>query len=66
LALDNAAEAHEPLLITGHRSNGVLVTEEDWRDIQETLHLLSVPNMGESIRDGMTTPISECETEPVW
>lgn len=64
--LDETAEAHEPVLITGPRSNAVLVAEDDWRAIQETLHLLSVPNMRESIREGMATPLDQCETEPGW
>ena len=64
--LDETAEGHEPILITGPRSNAVLVGEEDWRAMQETLHLLSVPNMRESIREGMATPIEDCETEPGW
>ena len=64
--LDETAEAHEPVLITGPRSNAVLVAEDDWRAIQETLHLLSVPNMRESIREGMATPLDKCETEPGW
>ena len=64
--LDETAAAHEPLLITGPRSNAVLVGEEDWNSIQETLHLLSVPGMRESIREGFETPIEECEKEPGW
>lgn len=64
--LDEAAVAHEPVLITGPRSNGVLVGEEDWNAIQETLHLLSIPGMRESIRQGLATPVEECEKEPGW
>jgi len=64
--LDETAAAHEPMLITGPRSNAVLVGEEDWNSIQETLHLLSVPGMRESIREGLDTPVGECEKEPGW
>jgi antitoxin YefM len=64
--LDEAAGAHEPVLITGSRSNAVLVGEEDWNAIQETLYLLSIPGMRQSIRDGLATPIAECEKEPGW
>ncbi len=64
--LDETAAAHEPVLITGPRSNAVLVGEEDWNAIQETLHLLSVPGMRESIREGMETPVEECAEEPGW
>jgi len=64
--IDETAEAHEPVLITGPHSNAVLVGEEDWNAVQETLHLLSVPGMRESIRAGLATPIEECENEPGW
>jgi antitoxin YefM len=64
--LDEAAEAHEPVIITGPRSNAVLIGEEDWNAVQETLHLLSIPGMRESIREGMATPVEQCENEPGW
>ena len=64
--LDETADAHEPTLITGPRSNAVLVGEEDWNAIQETLYLLSIPGMRESIREGLATPVDECEKEPGW
>jgi len=54
--LDDVAENHEPVVITGKRNNGVLVSEDDWKAIQETLHLCQVPGMVESIREGMATP----------
>lgn len=52
----------EPVLITGKRGNAVLVSEEDWRSIEETLYLLSIPGMRESIRSGMREPISKGST----
>ena len=64
--LDEVAESHEPVVITGKRSNAVLVSEDDWRSIQETLHLLSVPGMRESIQEGMKTPVDECSEDPGW
>ncbi len=64
--LDQAAETHEPIHITGKRSHGVLVAEEDWRAIQETLYLLQIPRMRESIHRGMRTPISKCYDKPGW
>ena len=64
--LDEAAASHEPVQITGRRANGVLVSEEDWRSIQETLHLLSIPGMRESIRKGMKTPVGKCSKDPGW
>lgn len=64
--LDESAAAHEPVLITGPRANAVLVSEEDWNAIQETLHLLSVPGMRESILEGMAAPIRDLSKEPCW
>jgi antitoxin YefM len=64
--VDEVAESHEPVVITGKRASAVLVSEDDWRAIQETLFLLSVPGMRESIRKGLATPADECETEPGW
>jgi prevent-host-death family protein len=64
--LDQAAEYHEPIQITGKRSNAILISEEDWRSIQETLYLLSVPGMRESIRKGLKTPVEKCSEEPGW
>jgi len=64
--VDEVAESHEPVVITGKRGSAVLVSEDDWRAIQETIYLLSVPGMRESIREGLATPVDECETEPGW
>jgi PHD/YefM family antitoxin component YafN of YafNO toxin-antitoxin module len=64
--LDETAEAHTPLLITGPRSNAVLIGEEDWNAIQETLHLLSIPGMRESIQEGLTAPVTGLSKEPGW
>lgn len=61
--IDEVAASHEPVIITGERHNAVLVAEEDWSAIQETLYLLSVRGMRESIHEGMATPISECSEE---
>ena len=64
--LDEAASSHEPIQITGKRSNAVLTTEEDWRSIQETLYLLSIPGMRNSIRAGMKEPLRKSSTKPGW
>jgi antitoxin YefM len=53
-------------LITGKGGNAVLLSESDWSAIQETLYLLSVPGMRESIKEGLATPIEECDRELVW
>ena len=64
--VDEAAAAHEPILITGKRSNAVLVSEQDWRSIEETLDLVSIPGMRESIRDGLRAPVTECDETLDW
>lgn len=64
--MDEVAESHDPLLITGKRGNAVLLSEADWNAIQETLHLLSIPGMRESIREGMNTPVDECDKDLDW
>ena len=64
--LEQVAENHEPVHITGRRGSAVLISEEDWRSIQETLHLLSIPGMRESIIEGMNTPVEECAEELDW
>ena len=64
--LDEIAESHEPVLITGKRANAVLISENDWRSIQETLYLLSIPGMRESIREGLNTPVEECSDRLDW
>lgn len=64
--MDQAAESHQPIIISGKRSNAVLVAEEDWAAIQETLFLLSVPGMRESIKAGIAEPPNSCATELDW
>lgn len=64
--IDLAASSHEPVMITGKRHNAVLLSEDDWRSIEETLYLLSIPGMRESILKGMKTPLSECSKALKW
>lgn len=64
--LDEAAASHEPILITGKRSNAVLLSEADWRAIEETMYLLSIPGMRESIVEGLNTPVEECSDAVEW
>lgn len=61
--VDEVSESHE---ITGKRGNAVLVSEGDWRAVQETLHLLSVPGMRDSIIEGMAETLDECSSELDW
>lgn len=64
--IDEAAQSHRPIVITGKRSNAVLLAEDDWNSINETLSLLSVPGMRESIREGMDTDLDECDKDLDW
>ncbi len=64
--IDEAASSHKPVTITGKRSNAVLLSEEDWNSIQETLYLLSITGMRESIRKGLKTPLSRCKKDINW
>jgi antitoxin YefM len=64
--IDEVASTHRPLLVSGKRNNAVLVSEEDWSAIQETLSLLSIPGMRESIREGMESPVGELSEDPGW
>jgi len=63
---EETAESSEPVQITGRKGNSVLISERDWRALQETVYLLSVPGMRESIREGLETPIEECSEDPGW
>jgi PHD/YefM family antitoxin component YafN of YafNO toxin-antitoxin module len=64
--LDEAQISGEPIQITGKRNNGILLSEDDWRAISETLFLVSIPGMRESIREGLSTPLDECISELKW
>ena len=64
--IDEVASSHEPVFISGKRANAVLISEDDWRAIQETLYLLSIPGMRESIREGLKTPVDKCFEELDW
>ena len=64
--IDDIATSHQPVVITGKRGNAVLMSEEDWQAVQETLYLLSIPGMRESIREGLAQPVDECEQELDW
>ena len=64
--LDEVSETHEPVQITGRRNSAVLISEEDWKALQETVYLNSVPGMAESIQEGIKTPIDECDEDLDW
>ncbi|NQT93042.1 MAG: type II toxin-antitoxin system Phd/YefM family antitoxin [Lentisphaerae bacterium] len=64
--LDDVADSHEPVQIAGKRHSAVLVAEDDWRAIQETLYLASIPGMRDSIVKGLKTPTDKCKKELDW
>lgn len=64
--IDEAAESHVPIKIMGKRNSAVLISEQDWSAVQETIYLLSVPGMRESIREGLDTAVEELESELNW
>ena len=64
--IDQAAESHQPVRIAGKRASAVLVSEADWDAIQETLYLVSVPGMRESIKAGMAEPLDSSAKALDW
>ena len=64
--LDEVADSHAPVQIAGKRNSAVLIAEDDWRAIQETLYLQAVPGMHESIVEGLRTSVEECEEALDW
>lgn len=64
--VDEVKETHRPVQIVGKRNSAVLVSEEDWRAIEETLYLTSIPGVRESIKKGLKTPVEKCDEEPGW
>jgi prevent-host-death family protein len=64
--IDQAAESHQPIHIAGKRKSAVLLSTEDWEAIQETLYLLAIPGMRESIKEGMAEPLGKSAKELNW
>lgn len=64
--IDETAEYHEPIVISGKRNNAVLISEEDWNSIQETLYLCSIPGMRESILEASKEPLDESTEDLGW
>jgi antitoxin YefM len=64
--IDETSSTHEPIIITGKRGNAVLLSESDWRSIQETMFLVNIPGMRESILEGLNTPIEDCSEDLDW
>jgi len=65
-SIDSVSQSHQPIVIAGQTSNAVLLSESDWASVQETLYLLSVPGMRESIREGLATPIALLDRPLDW
>ncbi len=64
--IDEAATNHQPVTITGKRHSAVLISAEDWSAIQETMYLLSIPGMRESVREGMAEPVGKARKTLTW
>jgi len=64
--LDDVSASHEPIQIKGKRNSAILIPESDWKALQETLYLTSIPGMRESIKEGLAEPVEKCDTELGW
>lgn len=64
--IDEAAESHQPIIISGKRTSAVLLSAEDWSAIQEALYLLAVPGMRESIKAGLAEPLAKSAKALEW
>ncbi len=64
--LDDISVSHEPIQITGKRNSAILISESDWKVVQETLYLSSIPGMSESIKAGLVEPVENCDSELDW
>jgi len=64
--VDETVSSHKPVVIKGKRGNAVLLSESDWNAISETLHLLSLSGMRESIQEGLNEEITQCSKELDW
>ncbi len=64
--IDLVASSHDPVQIAGKRNSAVLISDDDWRSIQETLYLLSIPGMRATIRQGLKTPVKKCSKKLSW
>ncbi len=64
--IDETSKVSEPIHISGKRTSAVLLSEDDWRAIQETLYLLSIPKMRETIIKEMKTTVDKCSDKLPW
>jgi prevent-host-death family protein len=64
--INEVSSSHEPIIVTSKHGNAILISEDDWKAIQETMYLLSIPGMRESIQEGLATPIDKCSDKVDW
>jgi len=66
--LEQTIKYNEPVNISTKDGNAVIISEEDYNGLMETLYLNSIPGMREKIIEGMNTPLDECipENEVDW
>jgi len=64
--INEVSSSHEPIIVTSKHGNAILISEDDWKAIQETMYLLSIPGMRESIQEGLATPIDKCRDKVDW
>ena len=64
--INETADSHKPILISGEKANAVLISEGDWNAVNETLHLFSIQGMRESIIEGLQTPLEDCDESIEW
>ena len=64
--IDETVESHQPIINSGKRSSAVLLSADDWSAIQETLYLLAVPSMRDSIKAGMAEPLAKSAKSLKW
>jgi len=64
--INEVSSSHEPIIVTSKRGNAILISEDDWKEIQETMYLLNITGMRESIQEGLATPIEKCSDKVDW
>lgn len=64
--MDDVNTTHEPVFISGRKSEAVMIALSDWEAIQETLYLNSIPGMKASILKGMNTSPEDCLPSVDW
>ncbi len=64
--ISNVNSSHNPIHIAGKKGSAVLLSEDDWNSISETLHLSSIPGMVDSIKKGLSEPLSKCSKKLNW